>query len=121
MKGNFMSMEMDRLRYYVEKRMQTIMIGALSKFEENFGHLWGHFLDDEEPLTSEQLAFADDWERTRNQILNQGNAQIRNNKDDFDKWGIGTFKQKYSYNLGSPKPTNNTCKPNCQCNNSKNK
>lgn len=116
-----MSMESDRLRFYIEKRMQTIMIGAISKFEENFGHLWGHFLDEEEPLTTEQLAFADDWERTRNQILNQGNSQIRNAKDDFDKWGEGSIKQKYSYKFPVSPENSKTCSRNCQCNNSKKK
>lgn len=110
-----MSMESDRLRYYIEKRMQTIMIGALSRFEENFGHLWGHFLDEEVPLTTEQLAFADDWERTRNQILNQGNAQIRDAKDDFEKWGPGSFKRRYSYTFTPPVQSDNTCSNNCKC------
>ena len=29
------------------KRIQTTMIGALSKMENNFGHLWGHFSEGE--------------------------------------------------------------------------
>lgn len=110
-------MEMDRLRYYVEKRMQTIMIGALSKFEQNFGHLWGHFLDDEEPLTEDQLSFADDWERTRNQVLNQGNAQIRANKDDFEKWWPGSIRTRYSYSFTPPHNPDTTHCSNNQCNN----
>lgn len=110
-----MSEEMDRLRYYIEKRMQTIMIGALSKFEQNFGHLWGHFLDEDTPLTDKQLSFADDWERTRNQILNQGNAQIRDAKDDFEKWGVGSFKRRYSYTFTPPIESDTTCSNNCKC------
>lgn len=114
-----MSMEMDRLRFYIEKRMQTIMIGALSRFEENFGHLWGHYTDEDTPLTEAELSYADDWERTRNQILNQGNAQIRNTKEDFDKWGVSSVRTEYNYSF-PPTPTMAKCTNNCKCNRPKN-
>lgn len=90
--------DLDRLRFYVEKRLQTTMIGAISKFEDNFGHLWGHDIENEEDLTPAQLEYSDLWERTRNQVLNQGNAQIRNLKDDFYKWG-GLLKQNFNYSF----------------------
>ena len=35
----------------MKKKIQTTMIGALARFEENFGHLWGHFKDPNDPLT----------------------------------------------------------------------
>ena len=34
-------LNMERLRYYVEKRIQTTMIGALARVEDNLGFLWG--------------------------------------------------------------------------------
>lgn len=101
--------QLERLRFYTEKRMQTIMIGAISKFEENFGYLWGQNVPEDQELSAQQLDFLNHWERTRNQILNQGNNQIRNNKDDFLKWG-GAFRQSYHYNFG--KPCGDTCKKN---------
>jgi len=64
-------------------RIRTTMIGAISKFENHFGHLWGHFSDD--PLTEEQEKFADLWDCTRNEILNQGNQQIRHITNDCEK------------------------------------
>ena len=70
------------------KRMQTTMIGALSKMENNFGHLWGHFK--EGPLTEQEENFADLWDDTRNAILNQGNAQIRNLQQDY--WDYNKHK-----------------------------
>jgi hypothetical protein len=94
--------DLERLRFHIEKRIKTTMIGALSKFENNFGFLWGHDIEDEEKLTPEQLHFSDMWEHTRNEILNQGNEQIRNMKTDFYKYG-GYFKQNYYYNFGKPK------------------
>tara|TARA_B110000503_G_C7121078_1_gene402558 strand:+ start:538 stop:834 length:297 start_codon:yes stop_codon:yes gene_type:complete len=65
------------------KRIQTTMIGALSKMENNFGHLWGHFGEGE--LSSQEELFADLWDETRNSILNQGNKEIRNLKQEYLK------------------------------------
>jgi len=65
------------------KRIQTTMIGSLSKMENSFGHLWGHFK--EGPLTEQEENFADLWDETRNSILNQGNAQIRNLQQEYWK------------------------------------
>lgn len=63
------------------KRIQTTMIGSLSKMENSFGHLWGHFKDG--PLTEQEEIFADLWDDTRNAILNQGNAQIRHLQQEY--------------------------------------
>jgi hypothetical protein len=65
------------------RRIKTTMIGALSKMENNFGHLWGHFTEGE--LSSQEELFADLWDETRNSILNQGNKEIRNLKQDYLK------------------------------------
>lgn len=94
--------EHERLIFHLKKRIETTMIGALSKFENNFGFLWGQNIENEEQLTREQIEFSDIWERTRNQILNQGNAQIRNLEDDFYKYG-GFFKQNFNYSFRVPK------------------
>jgi hypothetical protein len=113
--------DLDRLRFHVEKRLQTTMIGSLSKFEDTFGFLWGHNVENEEDLTTDQIEFADIWETTRNQILNQGNAQIRNIKEDFYKYG-GLFRQTYNYNFKAPPAPTNQTENNCgRCDCSKNK
>lgn len=85
-----------RLRFYVEKRIQTTMIGALARIEENLGYLWGHKKEESEPLTQKEEEFLDLWEYLRNDILNYGNSQIRKAKEDFHKYG-GVFKNNYSY------------------------
>ena len=90
-----------RLQLQMEKRIQTTMIGALDKVEKNFGHLWGHFK--EGPLTDKEEEFAELWDFTRNQILNQGNNQIRNLKEDLFK--ANKNDTRYYYNLGKPKNT----------------
>ena len=76
-------MDQNIMKKLMETRIRTTMIGALSKMENNFGYLWGHFSND--PLTEQQEKFADLWDYTRNQILNQGNKQIRQMREDFDK------------------------------------
>lgn len=74
---------MDRFLEQACKRIQTTMIGSLSKMENNFGHLWGHFGEGE--LTSQEEVYADLWDDTRNAILNQGNKEIRNLKQEYIK------------------------------------
>lgn len=72
----------------VIKDMQTIMIGALDKFEQQFSHLWGGRKPFNE-LNPQQRKFRKMWNRARNQILDLGNDKInkidpmyQNVKDD---------------------------------------
>lgn len=60
----------------LSKRFQTTMIGAIYAFEESFGYLWGFDKDDHE-LTESEKRFRLKWENTRNNILNNGNHQMR--------------------------------------------
>ena len=78
-----------------EKRIKTTMIGSLSKMENAFGNLWGHFSDG--PLTEQEEHYADLWDFARNQILNQGNQQIRHLKEDIGKI-IGRKKTSVTHN-----------------------
>jgi hypothetical protein len=68
----------------IKKRFQTTMIGALHEFEKAFGYLWGH---DKNPdlLTDMEDDFFYRWENVRNQILNNGNNQLRKCISDLDK------------------------------------
>lgn len=94
-------MSEEDIEQLVRKRIQTTMIGALARFEENFGSLWGHFKDASEPLTPEEEKYADVWDYTRNQILNQGNSQIRNLSKDLKQAIRQTTR--YQYNFGKPR------------------
>lgn len=78
------------------KRFQTTMIGALYEFEKNFGYLWGHSKEEQEELTDLELEFLDKWDFVRNQILNNGNHQLRQALNDLDKCG-GDVKYKYKF------------------------
>ena len=86
-----MSNEIEQLLYSVQKKFQTTMIGALARFEESFGYLWENNHKDRE-------MFEQKWDDARNNILNNGNKQLRaalNEISDFleDK----PVKPKYNY------------------------
>ena len=107
---------MDKFLEQSCRRIQTTMIGALSKMENSFGHLWGHFKDG--PLTEQEEAFADLWDDTRNAILNQGNKEIRNLKQDHEKCVIDhirdsggiplTMQTKFHSRIEDPKDKKGT-------------
>jgi hypothetical protein len=77
------------------KRFQTTMIGALFEFEKNFGYLWGQNKA-EQTLTQKELDFLDLWDYTRNQILNNGNNQMRKAISDLEKTS-GKYKFNYKF------------------------
>lgn len=77
----------------ISKRLQTTMIGSLHEFEKNFGYLWGLDKNDNE-LTLEEQKFRLKWETTRNNILNNGNNQLRKCLSDLDKI---SHQVKYNY------------------------
>jgi hypothetical protein len=67
-----MNNELDSL---IEKRMQTIMIGSLARFEEFFAYLWMENSPDKD-------YFMNLWQETRQSVLDYGNNQIRLAKKD---------------------------------------
>ena len=79
----------------IYRKFQTTMIGALARFEDNFGDLWD---DDSE----EADRFAAIWEDTRNSILNNGNKQARSAINEISDYLSGLdnrVKTKYHYKL----------------------
>ena len=72
------------------------MIGAIARFENNFGYLWDN--DSKQSLAMENL-----WEDTRNSILNNGNKQARAAMDDIGDFLVNrsgmSVKQKYHYDF----------------------
>jgi len=91
------------LIYNLEKRFQTTMIGALAKFEENFAYLW----DDNNPNCDKN---EDIWENTRNDILNNGNRQMRlalKELSEFLYANSPKINQKYHYKFYFKNPNQN--------------
>lgn len=86
-------MNSKNIEYLIRKKIETTMIGALARFEENFGDLWGH---DTKNISQEQLRNQIIWDKVRNEILDHGNNQIR--KAIAELRGQNNFdKVKYSY------------------------
>lgn len=81
------------------KRFQTTMIGALFQFEEAFGYLWGQDKNDAS-LTEGEKRFRIRWEDTRNEILNNGNNQLRKCLSDLDKLNRNNIKYNYYFKKG---------------------
>jgi len=86
----------------IYKKFQTTMIGALARFEENFGYLW-----DNNSREAERLEIM--WENTRNSILNNGNKQARSALNEiiaFMDQDKNKVKQKYHYKFYFDKNSN---------------
>jgi hypothetical protein len=83
-----MSNELNYLLLSIQKKFQTTMIGSLARFEESFGYLW-------EEDTKNRERFEMMWEDTRNNILNNGNKQLRSALDEISDFV--TDKPKYNY------------------------
>lgn len=66
----------DRLARSMERHFRTTFIGALSHFEETFGHLWGGRAPLKD-LTESQLKARRAWEFARSNVLDNGNGQLR--------------------------------------------
>mgnify|MGYP006296163477 CR=1 FL=1 len=82
----------NNIEYILRKKIETTMIGALARFEEGFGDIWGH--DSDNP-TQEQLRYQLIWDKIRNEILDHGNNQLR--KGISELRGNRDDKIKYSY------------------------
>ncbi len=77
----------EKLMREVIKRITTTMIGSLSCFEQQFGHLWGHGKD-ESLLSAEESAVLKIWTEIRKTILDNGNKQVRQLTEDIKEYTI---------------------------------
>lgn len=74
-----------RLKNNIAGKLRTVMIGAIARFEENFGQFWGHGQDQ---VTPEQEVLREVWTETRKQILDAGNHQIRKLTEDMSEFNV---------------------------------
>lgn len=86
----------DKLLDDVEKRFQTLMIGAISRVEKSFGYLWNHGSD---PTNETQASFRQKWDNLRTELLNHGNNQIRLAINSIEDYLDGNNKFSYQYNF----------------------
>lgn len=93
-----MNQRQNKLIKNIEKKFTTIMIGALARFENNFGYLW----DENAPDGDD---FYNRWEKARHEILNFGNHHIRTGIEELYEYFINDRKPgTYYYEF---KPKNN--------------
>lgn len=83
----------------MEKRMKTIMIGALSEFEKVFGDIWGHGLP-EDQLDDEMRRSREEWNEVRTKVLDRGNANIRSAYTELAKYAIEKKRYVYKFQIG---------------------
>ena len=76
----------------INKRFKTTMIGALARFEDSFGYLW----EDENNSNRENFNIL--WERVRDDILNNGNKQMRATINEVSNFISKDIKVKRTYN-----------------------
>lgn len=77
----------EQLKRAIKTKLNTTMIGSLSRFEKMFGYLWG----DKKPineLNDEEREFRADWDDVRAQILDNGNDQIRSAHQEIDSYSV---------------------------------
>ena len=68
----------------IEKKIKTTMIGAIASIERIFGELW----NDGEIDSPEQAKLFEDFQALRNEILDNGNKQLREAKLELDKYNV---------------------------------
>lgn len=83
---------MNNIEHILRKKIETTMIGALARFEDGFGDIWGY--DTDNP-SQEQIRNRIIWDRIRNDILDHGNNQLRKGISELK--GQKDDKVKYSY------------------------
>ena len=71
----------------IDTKLNTTMIGAISAFEEEFGELWGHGLDETE-LSETHKAVRKRWLDARCKILNKGNSQRRKLSSELESYSV---------------------------------
>lgn len=87
----------ERLKKIVSQKIRTTMIGALSTIEKKFGFLWLQSVDDDSKIGEKRLAMQKLYEETREEILDNGNNQIRNIITEIDQYEVEW--QRYTLNL----------------------
>ena len=89
-----MNKEYEHIINSIEKKMKTLMIGSIARFEQSFGYLWNH---GHEPTNEKEEFFRDKWEDLRYEILNHGINQIRLGINELIDYTNMSEKYAYQY------------------------
>lgn len=89
-----------RLSVFMRKRLQTAFIGALDRFEQEFGgELWQH---GEHPsqLDEDGKYYREKWARCRDSVLENGNDQIDLAQEEIAKFSILEYQSQQTFLKG---------------------
>lgn len=95
----------DRFGKSLTKKFKTTMIGALARFEERFGNIWGHGKD-EGKMSQDEKDMLEAWNLVRTEILNNGNTQLRHALDELSRYRMTYEGYKMTLTV-KPRETNN--------------
>ena len=84
---NYKDQSKKRLKNNITKKFNTTTIGALATFEEDFGFLWGHGIEYDR-LSEDQKEWRKVWSRTRTDILDLGNSNLRAVQNELNYYTI---------------------------------
>jgi len=85
-------------------KLRTTLIGSISIFEEFFGRIWGFKLNkNKEDLSQNEKLWAAVWQKCRNEILNNGNNQLRNAECEIENYDIISKKVFVKYKVKEKK------------------
>lgn len=82
----------ERLKTIVESKCTTILIGTLAAFERKFGKSWGV---GSSILSEKQKAILTLWKECRKEVLDKGNANIRDLGKELDEYSISWDRKTY--------------------------
>jgi hypothetical protein len=86
-----------QLSHSVETKIRTTFIGSIAAFQEAMGFLWG----DGKPLrdlTPQELEYRRLWLEVRDNVLNNGNKQLRAAKKEISEYNVEQKKFNYKFN-----------------------
>ena len=86
--------EMEKLAFLISQKIKTAFIGALASFENHFGELWGH---NKIKLSEEEKRVRDIWSKTRKEVLDKGNEQIKKMRADLSNFDISEAVYNYTF------------------------
>jgi hypothetical protein len=93
-----------RLDKIITTKIRTSFVGAIAKFEESFGFLWGHGKQEDE-LTEEERTMRELWDQTRTAVLNNGNNQLRGAQNEIQLHVVSWNRHQLEFGV-KPKEEN---------------
>jgi hypothetical protein len=93
----------ERLIRIATKKIKTTMIGALASVENRLGFLWEPNENDDENTSQSKLQMHSVFEALREEILDNGNNQLRNLQSELDQYEVKWLRYQMTLPVRKPK------------------